>query len=306
MEFTEFDVNFSLQRKVALVTGAAKGIGKAIALLYAEKGADVILMDINDEVLNVEKDIQKLGRKTLVLKTDLTKRDKVTESVAHAVDMFGRLDILVNCAGVVFFDDTENLSDEYWNTVVPSRAPSPPPAAAVRPTCAQAAGGFAAAPSGARSAAPSTTRTADQDSVVDTSANPSATTAPPSRVQAAILLSLVPWAAEASSLAVEGAGIVAATVARHCPTTIWSALIPPPARTTSTALCLAVHAFVLTHHSTPRVLVAAVTFRVAIYPDWLVAGIVFCYVPVQPEGIGDGVSSAWSWAAMMSTARSPG
>lgn len=85
-----------------MVTGAAKGIGKAIALLYAEKGADVILMDISDEVLNVEKDIQKLGRKTLVLKTDLTKRDKVTESVAHTVDMFGRLDILVNCAGVVF------------------------------------------------------------------------------------------------------------------------------------------------------------------------------------------------------------
>ena len=81
MEFTGFDVNFSLQGKVALVTGAAKGIGKAIALLYAEKGADVILMDISDEVLNVEKDIQKLGRKTLVLKTDLTKRDKVTESV---------------------------------------------------------------------------------------------------------------------------------------------------------------------------------------------------------------------------------
>ena len=118
MEFTGFDVNFSLQGKVALVTGAAKGIGKAIALLYAEKGADVILMDISDEVLNVEKDIQKLGRKTLVLKTDLTKRDKVTESVAHAIDMFGRLDILVNCAGVVFLDDAENLSDEYWDTTI--------------------------------------------------------------------------------------------------------------------------------------------------------------------------------------------
>ena len=118
MEFTGFDVNFSLQGKVALVTGAAKGIGKAIALLYAEKGADVILMDISDEVLNVEKDIQKLGRKTLVLKTDLTKRDKVTESVAHTVDMFGRLDILVNCAGVVFLDDAENLSDEYWDTTI--------------------------------------------------------------------------------------------------------------------------------------------------------------------------------------------
>ena len=118
MEFTGVDVNFSLQGKVALVTGAAKGIGKAIALLYAEKGADVILMDISDEVLNVEKDIQKLGRKTLVLKTDLTKRDKVTESVAHAVDMFGRLDILVNCAGVVFLDDAENLSDEYWDTTI--------------------------------------------------------------------------------------------------------------------------------------------------------------------------------------------
>ena len=133
---------------------------------------------------------------------------------------------------------------------------------------------------------PSATRTADQDSVVDTSASPSATMAPPSRVQAAILLSLVPWATEASSWGLLDPVMTEA----HWPTPTWSA--STPVRMTSTALCLAVHAFVFTHHSTPRVSVAAVTFRVATYPERLVAGIVFCQVPVQPEGIGEGFSSA--------------
>ena len=189
-------------------------------------------------------------------------------------------------------------------TVAPSRfSPAPPAAFATRPTCAQAAGGFTPAPSGAVAAAPRTARTADQDSVVDTSASPSVTTAPPSRVQAAILLSLVPWAAEASSRAVAPAG-AAPRAADHAPATALSA--STPARMTSTALCLAVHAFVLTHHSTPRVSTGEVTFRVATYPERLVPGIAFCQVPVQPEGIGEGFSSAWSWAAMMSTARSPG
>ncbi|MGI5173619.1 D-threitol dehydrogenase [Treponema sp. OMZ 840] len=115
MSFAEFDINFSLKGKIALVTGAAKGIGKAIAVLYAEKGADVILIDISDEVLTVEKTIRDLGRNTLVLKTDLTKRDQIKSSVERALNMFGRIDILVNCAGVVFLDDAENLSEEDWD-----------------------------------------------------------------------------------------------------------------------------------------------------------------------------------------------
>ncbi len=115
MDFKGFDINFSLKGKVALVTGAAKGIGKAISLLYADKGADLILLDISDELPATAKEIEAKGRKALPLKTDLTKKAELEKAVAEAVKVFGRIDILVNNAGVVFLDDAENLSEEYWD-----------------------------------------------------------------------------------------------------------------------------------------------------------------------------------------------
>jgi len=115
MDFKGFDINFSLQGKVALVTDAAKGIGKAISLLYADKGADLILLDISDELPAAAKEIEAKGRRALALKTDLTKKADLEKAVAEAVKAFGRIDILVNNAGVVFLDDAENLSEEFWD-----------------------------------------------------------------------------------------------------------------------------------------------------------------------------------------------
>ncbi len=115
MDFKGFDINFSLKGKVALVTGAAKGIGKAISLLYADKGADLILLDISDELPAAAKEIEAKGRRALALKTDLTKKADLEKAVAEAVKAFGRIDILVNNAGVVFLDDAENLSEEFWD-----------------------------------------------------------------------------------------------------------------------------------------------------------------------------------------------
>jgi glycerol dehydrogenase len=115
MEFKGFDINFSLEGKIALVTGAAKGIGKAISLMFAAKGADLILLDISDELKATAKEIEAKGRKALALKTDLAKKADLERAVAEAIKYFGKIDILVNNAGVVFLDDAENLSEELWD-----------------------------------------------------------------------------------------------------------------------------------------------------------------------------------------------
>lgn len=115
MKFTGYDKNFSLENKVALVTGAAQGIGKAIVELYAEKGADIILVDLQDTVKEVADAVSKSGRKGVPLVADITNTENVKKVVAASIQEFGRIDILVNCAGVVFLDDAENLSEEYWD-----------------------------------------------------------------------------------------------------------------------------------------------------------------------------------------------
>lgn len=115
MDFQGFDKNFSLLNKVALITGGAKGIGKAIALLFADKGANISLFDISDELNNTAKEIEAKGRQALAIKVDLTKKIELEKAVLETIKKFGKIDILVNNAGVAFLDDAENLSEEYWD-----------------------------------------------------------------------------------------------------------------------------------------------------------------------------------------------
>ncbi|MEV5553540.1 SDR family NAD(P)-dependent oxidoreductase [Nonomuraea wenchangensis] len=91
---------FDLNGKQALVTGASKGIGRAIALAYAAAGADVALVSRSaDALAEVAKEIEALGRRAVVLPADLTDRDAAASMVAAAIDGLGHLDIVVNNAG---------------------------------------------------------------------------------------------------------------------------------------------------------------------------------------------------------------
>jgi NAD(P)-dependent dehydrogenase (short-subunit alcohol dehydrogenase family) len=91
---------FSLAGKCALVTGASRGIGKAIALGFAEAGADVAILARSTEALTHVADlIQRKGRRAAVLTCDVGDPDQVRAAVADAVAQLGRLDILVNNAG---------------------------------------------------------------------------------------------------------------------------------------------------------------------------------------------------------------
>jgi len=102
--------DFNLAGQVSLVTGAARGLGRAISLALAHAGSDVALglRDINSAGTLV-KEIESMGRKALPLQMDVTHLDQIFRSVEQAATHFGRLDILVNNVGIA----PENLAENY-------------------------------------------------------------------------------------------------------------------------------------------------------------------------------------------------
>jgi NAD(P)-dependent dehydrogenase (short-subunit alcohol dehydrogenase family) len=98
----EDDVDLKLTDKIALVTGTGSqiGFGRGIALFLAGEGCDVISVDMDIEgASKTAADVSALGRKSLALKVDITKKEEIDEAVRKALAEFGRIDILVNCAG---------------------------------------------------------------------------------------------------------------------------------------------------------------------------------------------------------------
>lgn len=110
---------FDLSGKSAIVTGAAQGIGRGIAIVLAKCGADVVVTDILfDGAKAVAKEIESLGRKSLAMKVDVTKRDEVHNMVQEAVKKFGKLDILVANAGVGSRAMIHEMTEQQWDAVL--------------------------------------------------------------------------------------------------------------------------------------------------------------------------------------------
>jgi NAD(P)-dependent dehydrogenase (short-subunit alcohol dehydrogenase family) len=108
-----------LAEKVAIVTGSATGIGKAIASAFVREGADVLLSDVNGEgVAEVAEELRQQPGRARAIRADVTKRAEVEDMVAAAVEAFGRVDILVNNAGGGGGVGGLMLSDEEWDRVV--------------------------------------------------------------------------------------------------------------------------------------------------------------------------------------------
>ncbi len=104
-----------LQGKIAIITGASKGIGKGIAVRYAQEGAAVVLASRSMDLLSpIAADIQKSGGDALAWELDVTRYDKVEAMMEETVNRFGRLDILVNNAGISMARPSEDLPPKDW------------------------------------------------------------------------------------------------------------------------------------------------------------------------------------------------
>ncbi len=115
MDYPEFGLN----GQVALVTGAAGGLGRAVALALAHAGADVALglRDVNADA-GIASEIRKMGRRALPLQMDVGKMDQIRSAVDAAVKEFGRIDILVNNAGIAPENPAENVREEDFDATL--------------------------------------------------------------------------------------------------------------------------------------------------------------------------------------------
>ena len=109
-----------LEGKVALVTGAGRGIGKAIALRYAEAGADVAFTDlaINEAVEETVKELEAMGVKAKAYASNAANFDETHEVVKQVVEDFGRIDVLVNNAGITKDGLMMRMSEAQWDAVI--------------------------------------------------------------------------------------------------------------------------------------------------------------------------------------------
>ncbi len=108
-----------LEQRIAIVTGAGQGIGRAIALGLAREGARVVIADVNEESARTVKDeIEAGGGRALVMRTDVSNEISVQTMAKKSVEEFGKIDILVNNAGIFPTSSVEEMSEEDWDRVI--------------------------------------------------------------------------------------------------------------------------------------------------------------------------------------------
>jgi 3-oxoacyl-[acyl-carrier protein] reductase len=108
-----------LKDRVVIVTGSARGIGRAIALSFVREGAKVALVDVDKEKLEILKnEIEKKNGKAMTISCDITKTVEVKAMVNGVQNAFGRVDILVNNAGIIRRGTIETVTEEDWDRVI--------------------------------------------------------------------------------------------------------------------------------------------------------------------------------------------
>jgi D-threitol dehydrogenase (NAD+) len=108
----DVDLSFRLDGRVALITGAASGIGSAIAEVFAERGARPVLLDLNEEAARQR--AESLGADAVALACDVSDEASVDEAVDRAIAAAGRIDVLVNSAGIADLAPAEDLTTAAW------------------------------------------------------------------------------------------------------------------------------------------------------------------------------------------------
>ncbi|MCE1189251.1 MAG: 3-oxoacyl-[acyl-carrier-protein] reductase [Ignavibacteria bacterium] len=107
------------ENKVVIVTGGAQGIGKTASLKFAEEGAAVVIWDVSENAGKaLETELNEKGAKALFQKVDVTKIESTTAAVAAVKDAFGRIDVLVNNAGITRDASFLKMTPEQWQQVI--------------------------------------------------------------------------------------------------------------------------------------------------------------------------------------------
>lgn len=107
-----------LEGKLCIVTGAGRGIGKALAVKYAENGANVVLIDlIKENITAVAKEIEEYGVKALPLVVDVTSESQIKNAIKEIESQFDQIDVLANCAGISTSGLLIDVSEDDWQRV---------------------------------------------------------------------------------------------------------------------------------------------------------------------------------------------
>ena len=109
---------YSLEGQIAIITGGARGIGKGICEVFCKAGATVALWDVLDEGNHTADQIKKEGGSIFFQKVDITNKSSVEEAVSKIISDQGKIDILINNAGVIRDRSFMKMSEEEWNTVI--------------------------------------------------------------------------------------------------------------------------------------------------------------------------------------------
>lgn len=110
----------SLANKVVVITGASRGIGRAAAVLMAKAGADIVFDYRSDTKAagEVAHEIRQAGRKVFAVKGNIAEDQHCKDLIEHAVDQFGRIDVLVNNAGIWTYGPIDQISEEVWRETI--------------------------------------------------------------------------------------------------------------------------------------------------------------------------------------------
>ena len=108
---------FNLDGKVAIVTGASRGLGQGMAIALAQAGANIVGVGQSD-MKSTKAEKNKVGREFFEIKADLTTTEKVDEIVRKTVEEFGRVDILVNNAGTIRRQDAIEYTEKDWDDIL--------------------------------------------------------------------------------------------------------------------------------------------------------------------------------------------
>lgn len=117
----------NLTGRVAVVTGGARGIGAGIVKKLADHGASIALLDyeLGEDAENIKDYVKNKGARALAIMTDVSSSASVDKAIQQIVDEMGRIDILVNCAGICPFSDLQSITDEIWMRTINTNLSGP-------------------------------------------------------------------------------------------------------------------------------------------------------------------------------------